>query len=109
MYNDALRHGYLIRGGISEGEFYKDDSNIFVYGKALIEAINLEEKIAIYPRIVVQSSIKKSNPQYFELATDGVWYLNSFIFNRVFDNVSYNIPLYIILSINPCSNKNSEV
>ena len=23
MYNDALRHGYLIRGGISEGEFYK--------------------------------------------------------------------------------------
>lgn len=100
MYNDALRHGYLIRGGISEGEFYKDDSNIFVYGKALIEAINLEEKIAIYPRIIVQSSIKESNPQYFELATDGVWYLNSFIFNRGFDNVSYKHNLLSMLQKN---------
>lgn len=89
IYNDALKHGYLIRGGITEGEFYKDDSNIFVYGKALIEAINLEEKIAIYPRIVVQNSIKESNPQYFHQDKDGVWYLDSFIFSRVFDHGSY--------------------
>lgn len=89
IYNNALRHGYLIRGGISEGEFYKDDSNVFVYGKALIEAINLEEKIAIYPRIVVQSSIKESNPQYFYQDKDGVWCLDSFIFSRVYDHVSY--------------------
>lgn len=89
IYNNALRHGYLIRGGISEGEFYKDDSNVFVYGKALIEAINLEEKIAIYPRIVVQSSIKESNPQYFHQDKDGVWCLDSFIFSRVYDQVSY--------------------
>lgn len=100
IYNDALRHGYLIRGGISEGEFYKDDSNIFVYGKALIEAINLEEKIAIYPRVVVQNSIKESNPQYFHQDKDGVWYLNSFIFNRVFDNVSYKHNLLSMLQKN---------
>ncbi len=100
IYNDALRHGYLIRGGISEGEFYKDDSNIFVYGKALIEAINLEEKIAIYPRVVVQNSIKESNPQYFHQDKDGVWYLDSFIFNRVFDHVSYKHNLLSILQKN---------
>lgn len=100
IYNDALRHGYLIRGGITEGEFYKDDRNIFVYGKALIEAINLEEKIAIYPRIVVQNSIKDSNPQYFEQATDGVWYLNSFIFNMIYDYVSYKHHLLNMLQKN---------
>ena len=100
MYNDALNHGYLIRGGITEGEFYKDDNDIFVYGKALIEAINLEEKIAIYPRIVVQSSIKESNPQYFYQDKDGVWCLDSFIFNRVFDHVSYKHNLLSMLQKN---------
>lgn len=105
IYNDALRHGYLIRGGITEGEFYKDDNNIFVYGKALIEAINLEEKIAIYPRIVVQNSIKESNPQYFHQDKDGVWYLDSFLFTGLYNYVSYKQSLLKILKQNPKDEK----
>lgn len=100
IYNDALKHGYLIRGGITEGEFYKDNNNIFVYGKALVEAINLEEKIAIYPRIVVQSSIKQSNPQYFQQDKDGVWYLDSFLFPGLYNYVSYKQSLLKILKQN---------
>lgn len=106
IYNDALRHGYLIRGGISEGEFYKDDNNIFVYGKALIEAINLEEKIAIYPRIVVQNSVKESNPQYFHQDKDGVWYLDSFIFTGLYNYISYKLQLLKMLKQN---SKNEKV
>ena len=34
------------------------------------------------------------------MATDGVWYLNSFIFNRVFDNVSYKHNLLSMLQKN---------
>lgn len=97
IYNDALRHGYLIRGSITEGEFYKDDSNVFVYGKALIDAINLEEKIAIYPRIVVQHSIKELKPLYFVQDTDGVWYLNSFIYTGIYDYVTYKHQLLNML------------
>ena len=106
IYNYALRHGYLIRGGISEGEFYKDDNNIFVYGKALIEAINLEEKIAIYPRIVVQNSVKESNPQYFHQDKDGVWYLDSFIFTGLYNYISYKLQLLKMLKQN---SKNEKV
>lgn len=105
IYNDALRHGYLIRGGITEGEFYKDDDNLFVYGKALIEAINLEEKIAIYPRIVVQNSIKESNPQYFQQDKDGVLYLDSFMFTGLYNYVSYKQPLLKILKQNSIDKK----
>ena len=100
IYNDALRHGYLIRGGITEGEFYKDDDNLFVYGKALIEAINLEEKIAIYPRIVVQNSVKESNLQYFHQDRDGVWYLDSFIFTGLYNYISYKLLLLEMLKQN---------
>lgn len=100
IYNDALKHGYLIRGGITEGEFYKDDNNIFVYGKALIEAINLEEKIAIYPRIVVQNSIKESNPRYFQQDKDGVWYLDSFLVLGLYNYASFKKPLLKILKRN---------
>lgn len=53
IYNNALYHGYLMRGAITEGPFYKDDDSIFVYGKALIDAVKMEEKFAIYPRIIM--------------------------------------------------------
>lgn len=48
----ALEQGLLIRGAITKGKFFYDD--VFVYGQALVEAVNLEEKSAIYPRIILQ-------------------------------------------------------
>lgn len=51
----AFRKGYVLRGGISEGYYAINDH--LVWGKALVDAIDLEEKVAIYPRIVLDNSI----------------------------------------------------
>ena len=42
--NEAFDFGYLLRGAIVENEFFHN--NIIVYGKALVEAVYLEEKVA---------------------------------------------------------------
>lgn len=80
IYNNALCHGYLMRGAITEGPFYKDENSIFVYGKALIDAVEMEEKLAIYPRVLTQKSIQETLPQYFEECADGNFALCNFIF-----------------------------
>ena len=55
IYNEILRYGYLMRGAIVEGEFFHN--NIIVYGKGLVEAVQLEENIAKYPRIMVKTKV----------------------------------------------------
>jgi hypothetical protein len=47
----ALGLGFLIRGGVAFGKLHH--SGGVVFGPALIEAVRLESRIAIYPRIVV--------------------------------------------------------
>ena len=46
-----LSNGFLVRGGISKGDFYGD--SVLIWGRALVHAYNLESNIAIYPRIIV--------------------------------------------------------
>lgn len=87
IFNNALYHGYLLRGAITEGPFYKDDNNIFVYGKALIDAVEIEEELAIYPRVVAQKSIQETLPQYFEECADGNSILQNFIFHPGFPEI----------------------
>ena len=87
IFNNALYHGYLLRGAITEGLFYKDDNNIFVYGKALIDAVEIEEELAIYPRVVAQKSIQGTLPQYFEECADGNFILQNFIFHTGFPEI----------------------
>lgn len=43
--------GYFIRGGLSIGQLFVDDDN--VYGEALIDAYHLESKVAINPMVVL--------------------------------------------------------
>lgn len=45
-----ISHGILLRGGITEGNFYINDNKIF--GTALNEAYKLENSSAIYPRVI---------------------------------------------------------
>ena len=87
IFNNALYHGYLLRGAITEGPFYKDDNNIFIYGKALIDAVEIEEELAIYPRVVAQKSIQETLPQYFEECADGNFILQNFIFHPGFPEI----------------------
>ncbi|CAB1240062.1 conserved protein of unknown function [Ruminococcaceae bacterium BL-4] len=52
---EFLKENILLRGGVTYGKLYID--NIFVWGTALIAAYELEDKISIYPRIIVDKSI----------------------------------------------------
>ena len=72
-------YGYLMRGAITEGDFFHND--IIVYGKALVEAVEMEEKYAIYPRVIVKEEIAKLLPQYFYPCADGWHILNNYIFD----------------------------
>lgn len=48
----ALTHAaWLLRGCITMGELYID--NVFVWGKGLVHAYELESNIAIYPRVII--------------------------------------------------------
>lgn len=54
--------GWLVRGGITIGDFYIDD--MFVWGAALVKAYELEEKIAVYPRVILDEKNQKQDKKY---------------------------------------------
>ena len=45
--------GFVVRGGISIGKLYHNEQNVF--GPALVETVNLEEKSAHYPRVIISN------------------------------------------------------
>lgn len=47
--------GWLLRGGISIGQLFIDD--VMVWGDALLKAYYLEDKIANYPRIIIDKNV----------------------------------------------------
>jgi hypothetical protein len=51
----ALRLGFLIRGGATIGKLYQ--AGDVVFGEALVEAVELEKRIAMYPRIVLSTKV----------------------------------------------------
>ena len=68
---EALRYGFLMRGAITIGDFFHND--ILVYGKALVDAVEMEEKIAIYPRVIAQKEVQQLVPQCFTESKDGLY------------------------------------
>ena len=83
IQGNALLDGALIRGAITVGNFYIDDT--MVYGEALVRAHKLESEIAIYPRIVIDREIaEKSMLPAFKISKikgltqdfDGEWFVN---------------------------------
>lgn len=53
------QHGLLLRGAITKGNLYFDEK--FVYGTGLVDAVELEENIAIYPRIIIDKKLENEN------------------------------------------------
>ena len=53
--NLILRHGVFLRGAVSIGPAFHEETTI--YGEALIRAYETESKLAIFPRIVIDSDI----------------------------------------------------
>lgn len=76
----ASNLGLLIRGGITIGNLHHESGVVF--GKGLVEAYELESKVAIYPRIVVGPKIyqEASSDMKSKLCQDedGIWHLNYF-------------------------------
>lgn len=70
--------GWLVRGGVTIGDFYIDD--MVVWGSALVRAYELEDKIAVYPRVVLDDNvveiITKIDADYVRRDTDGQCFLN---------------------------------
>ena len=52
----AIVSGWPVRGGITVGNLYMDD--IFVWGTGLVRAYELESKIAVTPRIVIDPNLE---------------------------------------------------
>ena len=48
---DFLANGWLTRGGITAGSFFIDET--MVWGKALVDAYQLESTVAYFPRVIV--------------------------------------------------------
>ena len=103
IYNEILRYGYLMRGAIIEGEFFHND--IIVYGKGLVEAVQLEENVAKYPRIIVKTKVNEANSWYYLMKdSDGESFLNIFHLCSTFDDITFKINLLELLK----KHKNNE-
>lgn len=72
--------GWLVRGGISIGELFIDET--MVWGEALLRAYDLESNSAIYPRILLDSSVisnigsDKELTEYTQQDFDNLYFLN---------------------------------
>ena len=72
----------VVRGGITVGEFYADES--IVFGQGLIRAVELEDKIAKNPRVVIDNNYFQETTRmlfqnrYLEKDTDDLYYVNYF-------------------------------
>lgn len=80
-----LNLGYLSRGGITLGDFYIDDT--IVWGKALVQAHEIEEHKAIFPRVIIDGSIlniyEQPKDRISRLAkdVDGSYYIDYLTYN----------------------------
>lgn len=76
----ALEYHLLFRGGISLGSLYMDSNENFLWGKALVDAHHLEERVAIYPRIVLSRQFEKKKFDLSQLPVcmdfDGIYFLD---------------------------------
>ena len=99
IYNEILRYGCLMRGAIVEGEFFHNDK--IVYGKALVKAVHLEEKVANVPRILVRAEVNAPNSRYYLVQDeDEEPFLNIFHLCESFDDVAFKISLLEMLKKN---------
>lgn len=107
IQNEILRYGYLVRGAIVEGDFF--DNNIIVYGKGLVEAVQIEENVAKYPRVIVQKEISKLLPQYFLIDEDNLVFLNQFIFSNKLEHINFKYQLLEMLKKKPNENIQKKI
>lgn len=81
MAEHFLKCGFKLRGGITKGSLYIND--VFVWGKALVDAYNLESKKARFPRIIIEESlIEEITPHVKNVLIskcDDGWYILNYL------------------------------
>lgn len=65
--NLICKYNIFIRGGITKGNFAANDN--FVFGQALIDVVELESKVAKYPRIVLDNAIIEELKYFGEIVS----------------------------------------
>lgn len=104
QYEALFQHHITLRGGITIGELYIDDS--IVWGKGLVRAYQIENTLAMYPRVVIDSLIIDSfkrfqQNRFLKLDNDGLWFVNYFIaepFLYTIPNLSASLHQYIVFT-----------
>nr|WP_317187917.1 hypothetical protein [Acinetobacter gerneri] len=56
------QHNILLRGALTIGEIYHDENMVF--GPAMVEAYELESKVAEFPRIILHDKIEADYEQW---------------------------------------------
>lgn len=82
IQHEFLHHKYLVRGGISMGDFFADET--MLWGNALLDAYYIESNVSIYPRIVIHPeivgrlnlAINKSRQKWIKQDTDGLFFID---------------------------------
>lgn len=57
LQRSFLEHNILSRGSITYGDLFIDD--LMVFGSALIQAYELESKVAVFPRVVLSKQVQE--------------------------------------------------
>lgn len=105
-----LVKGIFVRGAITHGQLYIDKE--YIYGSGLVKAYELEDKYAIYPRIIVEENFyhdfpshidnnflwEKDKEDIFLKDTDGFYFLNylNMSFGLKFRNQDFEMHYHLI-------------
>lgn len=90
LLSHFLREGFLYRGACTFGEVYYDEEKNMLFGPAVNNVYMLEQKKAIYPRIIIDPNLSeyytkrnaeiygahKSNGSIIKSDTDGISFLH---------------------------------
>jgi len=84
QFHALMYFGFLIRGGITIGELSIDST--IVWGTGLIDAYNIENNLANYPRIIISQKLLKEYElckqkeinlyDFIKEDFDGLWFIN---------------------------------
>ena len=105
-----LSSGFLFRGGMGYGKHYSDikSGQIYIVSEGLVQAVEIESHISIYPRIVIsESALKEILNQMNSLydfnhmliqSEDNLWFLNPFFLNpditKIYELIECSIKEY---------------
>lgn len=105
-----LSSGFLFRGGVGYGKHYSDiqPGHTYIVSEGLVQAVEIESKISIYPRIVISEPALKQiaveMKSLYDLnnmliqSEDDLWFINPFFLNpdisEIYKQTECNIKKY---------------